>query len=110
MTMMDMSEHSLTRAAQRNLGPEDVDYILAWGERHHCGGALIYFLRRCDIPASDRGVDRHERLAGTALIVSRDGTVITLWRNRRSGLKRIRCKSVYDRPPASRRASRMIGH
>jgi len=94
--------HSAWRAAQRNLSPEEVEYVKTYGRRFHRAGALIYYLRKRDVPEWDQADDRRMRLAGTAVILTKDGrTVITVWRNLKSGLKRIKRKPEYDAPPAS---------
>lgn len=95
--MLRFNKHSSRRTAQRNLSPEAVGYVLAYGQRFHRAGALICYLRGRDVPEWDRANDRWARLAGTAVILTRDGrTVITAWRNRRSGLRRIKHKPAYD--------------
>ena len=94
--MPAFSYHSILRASQRNLSEDEIDYVLLNGQLFHKAGAEIYFLRHKDIPASDRGSDRRRRLAGTAVILSKDGfTIITIWRNPRDGLKRIKHKPAY---------------
>ena len=93
-------EHAGWRAARRGLAETEVEYILLHGVRFHCDGALIYYLRRRDIPVEHLAVDRWARLEGCAVIIARGThTVITVWRNRRSGLKRIRRKPSYNRAP-----------
>ncbi len=93
-------EHADWRAARRGLAEAEIEYILLHGQRFHCDGAVIYYLRRRDIPPEHRAVDRWARLEGSAVVVARKTyTVITVWRNRRTGLKRIRRKPGYDRAP-----------
>lgn len=95
--MPSLNQHSAWRTARRNLSADDVAYVTTYGQRFRCAGALIHYLRRRDVPAWDQGQDRWMRLIGTAVILTKDGrTVITAWRNRRSGLKRIRLKPKYN--------------
>jgi len=95
--MWRLSEHSLSRIAQRNLSNTDIEYVVANGQRFHRAGALIYYLRQRDVPEWDRANNQRMRLNGTAVILTKDAqTVITVWRNRRGGLKRIRCKRKSD--------------
>jgi hypothetical protein len=95
--MAQFNRHSAQRAAQRNLSPEKVRYVITYGRQFRRAGALIYYLRRRDVPEWDRADDHWMRLAGTAVILTKDGrTVITVWRNRHNGLKRIRRKPEYD--------------
>jgi hypothetical protein len=83
--------HSATRAAQRGLSDDEIEYVYQYGSRYHCGGALIFYMRRQDLPIADRRYDWAAQLVGTAVVMSSyDGAIITVWRNRRTGLKRIR--------------------
>jgi hypothetical protein len=85
-----LSNHAVTRMAQRNLSAEDVEYVIQFGCRVWSGGALHYFLRYNDIPKVDR--KRVQRLEGTTVLMDRSGQyIITVYRNRR-GLKGIRQK------------------
>ena len=79
--------------AQRNLSERDVEYVLKHGCRHYTGGVEFRFLRKRDIPAQDRS--SFARLEGTAVVVGSqsEADVITVWRNRKHGLRRIRHKA-----------------
>ena len=95
--MIDFSKHAAVRAAQRNLSVKEIGYVTAYGKKFHKAGALIYFLRKRDIPEWDRAESQWMRLAGTAVIMTKDGRrVITVWRNASKGLKRIKRKPNYD--------------
>ena len=94
--MLQHTVHSAIRSAQRGLSPDEIEYVYQFASRYHRGGALIYFLRRQDVPSADRHLDFATRLIGTALVCAPDGyTLLTAWRNRRSGLKQIRKKETY---------------
>lgn len=94
------TDHSAYRSAQRGLTDEEIEYVYQFGSRYHRGGALIYYLRRLDVPSADRGRDFAMRLVGTALVIALDGrTLLTAWRNRRRGMKWIRKKTF---PPCDR--------
>ena len=94
--MLQHTVHSAFRSAQRGLSDDEIEYVLQYGSYYHRGGALIYFLRRQDVPLPDRRSDWAMYLVGTALVVSNDGhTLLTAWRNRRKGLKLIRKKPQY---------------
>lgn len=94
--MIQYTDHSSYRAAQRGLTREEIEYVLLFGSRFHGGGALIFFLRKQDVPPPDLRRDWASHLVGTALVFSKDGqTLITVWRNRRNGLKLIRKKENY---------------
>lgn len=91
-TGLDFSKHSITRMAHRNLSLNDVDYVVSNGKQFFGGGLETYYLRQRDLPASDRRKDTFSKLVGTAVLISNDGTVVTTWRNKRTGLKKIRRK------------------
>ena len=94
--MFQHTEHFESRAAQRNLSVDAIEYILEYGKRIHRAGVLFYFLRDCDIPARDRVYEQITRLAGTAVVVTKDReAIITIWRNRKEGLKNIKRKPRY---------------
>lgn len=94
MQEVELSNHALTRMAQRNLSTEDVEYVLQFGYRVRSGGALHYFLRHADIPQGDR--KRTQRLEGTTVLMDRNGQfIITVYRNRR-GLKVLRQKVKWE--------------
>jgi hypothetical protein len=95
--MAKMNRHAEQRAAQRNLSLAGLRYVITHGQRFRRAGALIYFLRRCDIPEWDQATDDWTRLIGTAVVLTKDGRmVLTAWRNRRDGLKRIKRKPKYS--------------
>jgi len=97
--MPKFSQHARMRSAQRNVSHTEVEYIIAHGKLFRQAGARIYFLYKRDIPKWDLAVDRWRRLAGTAVILTKDGRkVLTLWRNQRHGSKHIRCKPKYSMP------------
>lgn len=97
--------------AQRNLSERDVEYVLTHGCRKYNGGVEFRFLRKRDIRPQDRS--EFARLEGTAVVVSRhinatrhpigrdeeyastetESDVITVWRNRKHGLRHIRQKT-----------------
>jgi hypothetical protein len=70
--------------------------VYHFGSIFHREGALIYYLRRHDVPAADQNRDWAIHLVGTALVVTKDGRyLITTWRNRHNGLKIIRKKPTH---------------
>lgn len=92
------SNHARTRNAQRNLRESDLAYVVANGQEYHKAGAIIYYLRSCDVAEKDLKSNQYARLIGTAVITSKDdGTEITAWRNRKTGLKIIKQKPVGNR-------------
>lgn len=104
--MFQMTDHSDMRAGQRSLSREEIDYVLFFGKRHFCQGARLYYLRYKDLPPSDRRRDACTRLVGTCVVTSADHrTVITVWRNRKTGLKLLHRKSDEAARHRSRRIS-----
>ena len=104
-TTMRYTAHAISRQAQRNLSPADIDFVATHGRRIRCGGALHIFLGGRDIPAEKAVAQRFGRLEGTVLVLSAaedEPYVITAYRNRR-GLKQLRIKAKYDRRSAARR-------
>jgi len=95
--MFQHTLHSSLRSAQRGLSDEEIEYVFQFGSRYHRGGAVIYYLRNQDVPAMDRRWDWAIHLVGTALVFDKDGNILlTVWRNRRNGLKLIRRKEPYQ--------------
>jgi hypothetical protein len=86
--------HARKRSARRNVAPDAVEYVLAYGRMIQRTGVTFYFLGRRDIPPCDRCASWASRLEGAILIVAPDGEVITLYRNRH-GLRPIARKMKY---------------
>lgn len=88
------THHLKQRMAQRNISPDDLDFVLQYGKEFHCAGAVHVHLRRRDIPA--RWQNEYARLEGTTVILSQDEAVaITVYRNRQSGPRRIKRKPSF---------------
>lgn len=87
------THHARKRMAQRNLSERDVEYVLKHGCREFRGGVEFRYLRKRDIPLQDQ--PEFTRLEGTAVVVATqdESDVITVWRNRKDGLRRIRHKA-----------------
>jgi hypothetical protein len=79
-----LSIHAQQRLAQRNLDQDAIDYVLQHGRVIRRTGILFYVLAARDIPRHDRRNSSVSRLIGTTILVSHDGTIITVYRNRRS--------------------------
>ena len=90
--------HAVVRQAQRNLSAQDIDFVVAHGQRLYSGGALHIFLRNRDIPRDKASYREFARLEGTTLVIKEEGDIavlLTTYRNRH-GLKAIRSKGKYD--------------
>jgi len=94
-SITSFTQHARKRSARRNVAPNAVDYVLAYGRMIQRTGAMFYFLGRRDIPPCDRRASWASRLEGSIVIVAPDGTVITIYRNRR-GLCTIARKAKYQ--------------
>jgi hypothetical protein len=95
--MIKPTIHATKRSAQRNIPIDSVDYIIDHSKPVYRSGVIFYYLRDRDIPARDWLYPQIARLAGTAVILSQDRkTIITLWRDRKKGMKYIRRKKRYD--------------
>src|SRR6185437_1973601 len=82
-SITSFTQHARRRSARRNVAPDAVDYVLAYGRMIQRTGAMFYFLGRRDIPPCDRRASWASRLEGSIVIVAPDGAVITIYRNRR---------------------------
>ncbi len=92
-----ITDHARQRMARRNVSNRQLSFILEHGEETHCAGARLVHLRRKDIPEPFQRVDEFARLEGVTVVLSSDSpTVMTVWRNRRHGLRRIRHKPRYS--------------
>jgi hypothetical protein len=95
--MFELNLHAMHRAARRGLTIEEIEYVLMFGKRYHRAGAVFYFLREKDLPEGDQRRDFCNRLVGTAVVLDKSkSTVLTVWRNRRKGLKYIRNRPEYS--------------
>lgn len=95
--MYIISNHASKRMAQRGITEQMISYVTSYGQCFHTAGAIIYHLRKNDIPVWDRANDVWMKLAGTAVIFSKDKrTIITAWRNVKDGLKKVKRKPKYS--------------
>ncbi len=85
-----LSTHALLRCGQRGLSVADLAYVVARGTYYEGNDADYIYLRQADILPCERKT--MSRLVGTALVLSKRGMVITVWRNQRHGLRNIRAK------------------
>ena len=93
-----LTDHAITRASQRNMSLEDIELVIAYGDRSYRAGVIFCFLARKCLPEELRHDDQITRLIGTTVVLCSKDThvVITLYRNERAN-KRDRAKSKYDR-------------
>lgn len=102
-----LSKHALARAARRNVVPDAVEYVLAYGRMVQRTGITFFFLGRRDIPPADRRTAWAARLVGTVVLLASDGEVVTVYRNQRA-LRAIRRKLKYRLTPEQCPAMRVL--
>lgn len=92
-----VTRHADQRMVQRNLSVEDIHYVLLYGQTLHKAGAIFTFLRKKDIPQVDLTNPRFQKLIGTTVVMAKeDGYhILTAYRTRHLGLRRIKRKSDY---------------
>ena len=86
------TDHVHYRMAQRNLSKHDLRFVLQFGQRFRRNGVIFVFLRGRDIP-NHKLVSKHfDRLEGTVVVLSRENPdrIITAYRDRQNGMRRIR--------------------
>lgn len=88
-----LSRHAKHREAQSNLCSHDLDLVRRYGILERRTGVRFYFVRKREVERYRLAEPRLAKLHGLVMIVSNDdGTVITVYRNRRA-LHGIRRKS-----------------
>ena len=82
--------------AQRNLSDEEVAVVLLYGQIWHKAGAVISYLRQKDLPQAAQSDQRWQQLIGAIVVTTTDERIVlTAYRNRRSGLRKIKRKPDY---------------
>lgn len=81
--MPNFSPHALHRSAQRSVPAVHIQLALAWGHpiRQRCGRVAWHLGYREACEARDAGVPIPERAIGVAVVIARDGTVVTVLRS-----------------------------
>lgn len=101
---VQLTTHAYLRICQRGLSEADIEVVLCYGRRFYAADAVIYFLGDRDLPAEE--IRRYGHLRGAAVILTRTQTkVITVWRNRRHGMRTIRRKLAEERGCTRRSSS-----
>ena len=96
MIDFEMSQHAMLRAAQRNVSPHEIAFIIKHGKNIHNAGALECQMWHKRMPKDLPHNDPLWRLVGTTVMLSKDRrTVITLYRDG-DAFKRDRRKKKFD--------------
>jgi hypothetical protein len=77
-----LTRHALRRMAQRSISQDAIRLAIQRGLCIEQDGATLYFLGRRHLP-SDLPPAVASRLEGTAVVVERDGSVLTVYRAER---------------------------
>jgi hypothetical protein len=92
-TEYTLTPHALRRMSQRNVTYEDVLFAIRHGKVEYRAGAILFFLGKRRIPSKTSNAEHLEGIA----VLCKGRAIITVYRNRRSGLKDHRRKTKYDR-------------
>jgi hypothetical protein len=95
---MDFSDHAVDRMSRRRIAPDLAQTVVALGREIHTRGATVYFIGRHEVEREKRtGIDLRS-LEGLCVVCSREGTVLTVYRNRQlRGLRRCQRGRNYRR-------------
>jgi hypothetical protein len=94
---VQFSRHARFRASQRGLTDDEIAFVLFFGRSIHRTGIRFVFLGQRDIPA--RFGRTHGHLAGLTVLVSHEGTVLTVYKNQ-AALRTIKKKDKRAREVA----------
>lgn len=81
--MPSFSPHAWSRGAQRSVGEEHIEFVLAWGRpiKQRSGRVAWHLGHREANEAQDAGVRIPDRAVGIAVVVAVDGTIVTVVRS-----------------------------
>jgi hypothetical protein len=91
----EWSKHARRRGAQSNLRENDVELVRKYGVLERRTGVEFYFVRRREVKRFCDAEPRLSRLEGVVMVMSRDGVVITFYRNSKA-LRNIRRKHKFS--------------
>lgn len=77
---LSLTAHCAERQRTRHISDDDLDLTVRYGTRLHVTGAVIYYLRRRDMPLW-MDDDNAARMHGLVVVASRDGAALTTYRN-----------------------------
>jgi hypothetical protein len=91
----EWSKHARRRGAQSNLRTNDVDLVRKYGVLERRTGVEFYFVRKREVKRYLDSEPRLAKLEGVVMVMSRDGVVITFYRNSKA-LRNIRRKHKFS--------------
>jgi hypothetical protein len=94
---VQFSRHARSRASQRGLTEDEINFVLQFGRLIHRTGIRFVFLAHRDVPSAYRRT--HGHLAGCTVLVSSDATVLTMYKNQ-AALRVIKKKDKRSREAA----------
>lgn len=78
---LDITAHARQRMAQRNISMSEVGFVIGYGTQSNDKGAVLFHLRKKDIPQELRPDPDISRLEGISVVASKDtGSIITVYR------------------------------
>lgn len=94
--MVFLSDHALQRAAQRNLSPDEIRFIVDYAHRERRAGVIFCQLHWKDLPMDELPRTQLQRLVGSTVVLCKCGHyAITLYRAGEA-FKRDRRKPKYN--------------
>lgn len=78
-----LSRHAIRRAAARRIPSAAIDAALSWGRAYRSHADEVFRLDRRSLQQAARAGVRLDAYEGITVVVTPDGTVRTIWRNRR---------------------------
>jgi hypothetical protein len=97
LLITSISNHARKRTAQRGIELREVELAILIGEDTNQDGAIIFFLGRRQLVENGFISPDRKRLEGLTVLMSRDGTVITAYRNRSGVAARLRRRGHQPR-------------
>lgn len=95
-----VTKHAVKRMNSRRLSSSAVDSVLCYGREVHVRGAVIYAIGQNEVDLAKKcGIDLRA-LDGLHVVCSREGAILTAYRNRSLSGLRTRSSKNYRRTPS----------
>lgn len=96
-----VTKHAAERMNARRLSFSAVNSVLCYGRKVHVRGAVVYAIGQIEVDLAKKcGIDLRE-FEGLHVVCSRDGAVLTVYRNRSLSGLRTRSSKNYRRTPSN---------